>query len=255
MQISLDQYEKLNPAIALQVDGRQLVYNTPNQATAWRVQTLFTKEPDTIAWLNGFTPGCTLYDIGANVGMYSVYAAAVRNVRVLAFEPESQNFALLNRNIFANRLGPQVTAYPVALSDAAGLDLLHLSQFMPGGSCHNYGEELNADGKPFRPAFSQGCIAVTLDELVERHGFPAPDHVKIDVDGIEHKVIAGARRALASGRVQSVLVEINTNRDDHMGVVRAMEALGYRWSPEQVAQAVRTEGAFKGTGNYIFHRA
>lgn len=254
MQISLEQYENINPAAHIKVGDKTLIYNTPNRHTAWRVQTLFKKEPDTIEWLNGFTQGCTFLDVGANVGMYTIYAAAVRGARVLAFEPESQNYGLLNKNIFTNRLDALVHAYPVALSDTFGLDKLYLSEFVTGGSCHNFGESVDFDGRPFRSGFAQGCIAVSLDQLVADYGFVIPDHIKVDVDGIEHKVIAGARKTLESGRVQSVLIEINTNRADHMDTVQAMESLGYRWSAEQVALAQRTEGAFKGVGNYIFVR-
>lgn len=253
-QITLEQYEQLNPALPVKVGDKTILYNTPNRGTAWRVQTLFQKEPDTIAWINGFEPGSVLYDIGANVGMYTIYAAALRGVRVLAFEPESQNFALLNKNIFSNRLDSLVRAYPVALSDGMSFDQLYLSQFMIGDSCHNFGETVDFDGRPFTPGFTQGCFAVALDSLVESHGLPVPTHIKIDVDGIEHKVIAGARRTLIRPEVKSVLIEINTNRGDHREMISFMETLGFRWSPEQVEQAQRKEGAFKGVGNYIFLR-
>ncbi len=254
-QISLAQYEKINPVIKLEVNGKVLAYSTPNSHTAWRVQTLFTKEPDTIAWINGFAEGCVLYDVGANVGMYTLYAAVMRGARVLAFEPESQNYGLLNKNIFSNQLDMLVQAYPVALSDAMGFDKLYLSQFIIGGSCHNFADTLDFGGRPFKPGYAQGCFAIALDQLVEQQGFPMPDHIKIDVDGIEHKVVSGAKRALESGQIKSVLIEINTNLPDHMATVRMMESLGYRWSPEQVALAQRADGAFKGIGNYIFTRA
>ncbi|MFZ5723012.1 MAG: FkbM family methyltransferase [Pseudomonadota bacterium] len=253
-QITLEQYEQLNPSVPVRVGDKTIIYNTPNRGAVWRVQTLFEKEPDTIAWLNGFAAGSVLYDVGANVGMYSIYAAAVRGVRVFAFEPESQNYALLNKNIFTNQLSGSVQAYPVALSDATSFDRLYLSQFMPGGSCHNFGESLDFDGKPFTAGFAQGCFAIPLDELVDAHGLPLPDHIKIDVDGIEHKVIAGARRTLQRPEVKSVLIEINTNRDDHRETVDLMGRLGFRWSQEQVEQAQRKDGAFKGVGNYIFLR-
>lgn len=254
-QITLEQYEQLNPSVSVKAGDRTIVYNTPNRGAAWRVQTLFEKEPDTIQWLNGFAPGSLLYDVGANVGMYTIYAAALRDVRVLAFEPESQNFALLNKNIFSNRLDKLVQAYPVALSDGMSFDKLHLSRFEIAGSCHNFGETIDFDGREFRPGFSQGCLAVTLDSLVEQHGMPVPDHIKIDVDGIEHKVIAGARGTLRRPEVKSVLIEINTRREDHMETVRLMESLGFGWSQDQVDKAQRKEGAFKGVGNYIFVRS
>jgi FkbM family methyltransferase len=255
MQITIEQYEQINPAATLTVDGKSLVYCTPNRRALWRVQTLFTKEPDTIQWLNGLAPGSVLYDIGANVGMYSLYAAVLRGVSVLAFEPESQNYALLNKNIFCNRMGQLVRAYPLALSDAPSVDLLHLSQFEAGGSLHNFGETVDYKGEAFQPGFSQGCLAMALDTLVEQHGLPVPDHIKIDVDGIEHKVLAGAARTLRRPEVKSVLVELNTNLESHRELVTLMESLGFRLQRELLELALRQDGAFKGVGNHIFVRA
>ena len=73
----------------------------PNRTVSWRVTTFLTKEPETIEWIDTFAPGDVLFDIGANIGCYSIYAAS-RSVRVMAFEPESQNYALINQNIFLN---------------------------------------------------------------------------------------------------------------------------------------------------------
>src|SRR5688572_2023380 len=104
--MTLDEYEKIIPNA--KVDG--LTFLTPNSHCAWRVQTLYTKEPDTIAWINRMKPGDVLFDVGANMGQYSLLAAQ-RGVRVHAFEPEAQNFALLVRNIIVNNLTDPVTAW------------------------------------------------------------------------------------------------------------------------------------------------
>jgi hypothetical protein len=77
-ELSIQQYEQLNPFIEVSVNERQMIFNTPNSHTAWRVNSLFEKEPDTIAWLESFEDSAVLYDIGANVGMYSIYAAMLR---------------------------------------------------------------------------------------------------------------------------------------------------------------------------------
>lgn len=254
-ELSLEQYEQLNPALQVKIQDKTLVYNTPNRATVWRVQTLLQKEPETIEWMNGFPEDSLLLDIGANVGMYTIYAAVVRGARVLAFEPESQNYALLNRNVYSNRLDSRVQAFPVALADGSSFDKLYLSQFSTGSSCHNFGETVDYEGRSFSPGYAQGCVSVALDELVARYGFPVPNYIKIDVDGIEHKVIAGGRETLRNPAVRSVLVEINSNRADHMATVAIMESLGFRWSPAQVEKYMRREGDFKGCGNYIFSRA
>jgi len=238
----------------LEHEGKSVIFLTPNTRALWRVETLFTKEPDTIEWIAAFAPDDVLVDIGANVGMYTIWAAKTRGARVFAFEPEAQNYALLNRNVLANGLNDLVRAYCVALSDASGFDALYLSDLGVGGSCHSYGAALDFNNQPRAAPFAQGSVAVTLDEMVERGAVPVPQHVKIDVDGLEHKVIAGARQTLANAAVRSVLIEINTNLDEHWELVDIMLGLGFDYSQEQVARAQRSEGTFKGVGNYVFHR-
>jgi FkbM family methyltransferase len=153
--------------VVLKHGEHRIVYTTPNAMTAWRVKSLFTKEPDTIRWIEAMPPDSILIDIGANVGMYSLFAAVVRQVRVFAFEPESQNYALLNTNIAANAMSQQVLAYPLALSDAMQLDKLFLSEFKAGGSCHSFAEEVGFDLKPRAAAFTQGAFSVTLDHRAQ----------------------------------------------------------------------------------------
>jgi FkbM family methyltransferase len=212
------------------------------------------KEPGTISWIEEFAPGEVMIDIGANVGLYALCAARFRQTRVYGFEPESQNYALLNCNIYDNGLQSQVTAYCCALSDETRFDLLYLSQFMPGGSCHNFGESIGPDQRPMAAAFRQGCFSTTIDELVGQGVVPVPQHIKIDVDGIEHKVIRGASKTLQDPRLRSVLVEINTNLDAHWDVIDTMLDCGFAYSEEETERAQRKEGAFKNVGNYVFRR-
>ena len=131
----------------------------PAVFTKWRVDSLFTKEPDTIEWIRGFQAGEVFVDIGANVGMYTIWAAKTRGVRTFAFEPESQNYALLCRNIVMNELSERVVAYCLALSDSAGYSLLHLSQFQLGGSCHSFGEKIDHNLEHRDTKLSQGCVS------------------------------------------------------------------------------------------------
>ena len=252
--IDIAQYEALDPHCVVEREGVQAVFATPNRPTLWRADTLFTKEPDTIEWIAGFERGEVLADVGANVGMYSIWAAKARGVRVIAFEPEAQNYALLNRNIHANHLDTLVEAYCIALADSAGLGRLHLSQVTVGSSCHSFGASVDHNDQARSSAFAQGCVSATLDSLVASGAIPMPDHIKVDVDGIEPKVIAGARATLADLRVRSVLIEINTALEEHWEIVDRMLELGFDYSHDQVERAQRKEGAFKGVGNYVFRR-
>lgn len=254
MDLSLAEYERLSPRAELDHDGVKMIFWTPSTFVLWRVETIYDKEPWTLEWIGGFAPGEVLLDCGANVGMYTIWAAATRRVSVYAFEPESQNYAILNRNIVLNNLAERVNAFCMALSDQAGLSTLHLSDLRVGGSCHSVGEALNFKHEPLIAAFRQRCITGTVDELVESGQIPVPNHIKIDVDGFEPKVIAGAARTLARSEVRSLLIEINQNLEDHRALVSRLNSMGYAHDTAQVARAERKGGAFEGVAEYVFKR-
>jgi FkbM family methyltransferase len=252
--LTLEEYEKLNPRCELKHNGVSIVYATPTAFTKWRVDSLFAKEPVTIEWIAGFRASDVLVDVGANVGMYTIWAAKTRAVRVFAFEPEAQNYALLNRNIVLNGIGSLAKAYCLALSNEAGYSELHLSDSRVGGSCHSLGERVDFKHEPMNPVYSQGCVAARLDDLVAAGAVPTPDHIKIDVDGFEPKVIAGAARVLRDHAVRSLLIEVNQNLPDHMAMVDELATLGFSFDRVQVAAAERRSGAFKGVAEYVFRR-
>lgn len=253
--MDIEEYEKLNPRFAITMpDGGRMTFRTPNRITSWRAETLFTKEPDTIEWLMGFTPEDVLVDIGANVGMYSIFAGKARGCRVYAFEPEAQNLALLNANIVDNRLSGRVLAFPIALSDERLISVLHVAVAEPGQSGNSFADAVDANLEPRKFAACQGAISFTLDELVMRQVIVPPTHVKIDVDGLEHKIVKGMKEQIAGPTLKSALVEINSNLPEHRAIVDTFTAAGFRFSEEQVARARRAEGPNRGIGNYVFAR-
>jgi hypothetical protein len=142
----------------------------------------------------------------------------------------------------------------MGLSDKAGLFDLHMADMRVGGSCHAVDEPLDAFLKPLKTQFAQGCIARTLDELVESGAVPVPNHIKIDVDGFEHKVVAGARRTLTDRTVRSLLIETNLNLGEHRAMVQELNALGFMHDAAQVKRAERKEGFFKGVAEHVFRR-
>jgi FkbM family methyltransferase len=219
----------------------------------WRVNTFWTKEPETLRWIDTFKPDDLFIDIGANIGLYSLYAAFSRGVQVIAFEPESLNYALLNRNIFLNRIDSKIKAYSLALSNELAFNAIHLSLFMEGASCHNFKEKLNFKHEPLSPEFSQGCFSMSLDDLIEKQLIPVPQHIKIDVDGIEHKILEGAKQPLKNSAVQSVLVELNTHLVSHRQIIELMKENGFIYSQVQ-ANTKQKEDPFEGVTNYIFFR-
>jgi len=254
MSLTLQEYEKLNPHCDVEHNGVKMSIATPNTLTQWRVASIYEKEPWTLEWIASFNDNEILVDCGANVGMYTIWAAATRGARVFAFEPESQNYALLNRNILVNGLSKRVKAYCMGLSDKSGLFDLHMADLRVGGSCHAVDEPLDAFLQPLKAQFAQGCVARTLDSLVAEGAVPVPAHIKIDVDGFEHKVIAGARRTLADTAVRSLLIETNLNLEEHRALVAELNAMGFMHDPAQVARAQRKDGLFKGVAEHVFRR-
>ncbi|GAB4137832.1 MAG: FkbM family methyltransferase [Planctomycetaceae bacterium] len=254
LSLTIEEYEQIQPIVTVPYSGGEAIFYTPNRKAVWRARTLDSKEPETVAWMNSFEPGEVLVDVGANVGMYSIWSALTRSVRVFAFEPESQNYALLNRNIFLNKLSNSVFAYCVALSDEIKFDKLHLSAVEMAGSCHSFGEEVDFNLRPVRFQHAQGCFSTTLDRLVADRVLPPPHHLKIDVDGLEHKVLSGAEITLQGGTLKSVLVEINTNLPQHMAIVGRLEQWGFHYSREDVEKCMVREGPFAGVANYVFRR-
>ena len=106
-----------------------------------------------------------------------------------------------------------------------------------------------------RPAFSQGCVAARLDDLVAAGAVPQPTHLKIDVDGFEPKVVRGAAQVVRDPRLRSLLVEINQNLADHRGLVAELGTLGFAHDPAQVVgESERKDGTFKGCAEYVFRR-
>lgn len=255
MQLTLQQYEECDPRGEIEHAGTRMIFATPNTATKWRVETIHEKEPSTLEWIASLGRDEILFDVGANVGMYTIWAAATRGARVFAFEPESQNYALLNRNILLNNLRDRIKAYCIGLSDKQGLIDLYMTGMMPGGSSHSVGEALDYKHEPMTVGFQQGCVVFRLDDLVSNGWLPVPNHLKVDVDGIEAKVIAGARATLQNPVVKSLLVEVNPALADHREMVRTLNKMGFGHDPAQVERAARKEGPFKGIAEHIFRRA
>ena len=187
-------------------NGLTLLFATPNLISRMRVDTFSTKEPETLQWINSLPEACTLWDIGANVGTYSVYAAK-RGVKVVAFEPSVFNLELLSRNLFLNDLQDNVKIVPLALSDSLGIKKMRMTTTDWGGALSSFGEDYGWDGRPIASTFVFQTLGISMDEAVKVLRLPPPLYIKMDVDGIEHIILQGGIEVLT--RVQGVIIEIN----------------------------------------------
>lgn len=177
------------------------------------------KEPWTVDWLeSSVRDGDVVYDVGANVGAYALIAAHLADTTVVALEPAFANFASLCENILLNGVGERVTPLPVVLSDSTTLAWLACDDTAAGAAMHTLG------GEGAHVAYRQPVLAYTLDDLIPVFGLPVPTVVKIDVDGAEAAVLAGARATLARPELRTLLIEVDGSQTDD--VQRLLAAAG-----------------------------
>jgi FkbM family methyltransferase len=211
-----DSFIELNAANKprkLDYDRADIYLRVTSKTESFRVKAC-AKEPFTIEWIHAqVRAGDVLYDIGANVGAYSLVAAKTPGggARVFAFEASYANVSSLCANIALNDVAARVTPMPVALSDRTAMNIFNLRDAGPGGARHALGDAPPEDGPT---VFSQPVMMFRLDDLVELFGLPLPNHIKLDVDGGELAVLEGASRTLGSPALRSLLVEVSASLSD-----------------------------------------
>ena len=233
----------------------------------WRAESFHEEEPETIVWLDELTADDVLWDVGANVGMYAVYAARFTGARVFAFEPEAQNHALLIENIALNKVGRSCIAVNLPLSDRAGFGFMDVRYVTKGGAYNHFADgragecayapeavETRSQSGPVARQLIYGC---SIDRLVDDGCFAFPTHLKIDVDGLEAAIIAGAAATLYDERLRSVLIEINQASPRDMEIPGIMAEAGFRLTSNRsnwLYRQDRSREAENPTTNMIFRR-
>lgn len=239
-------------SVPLKNDSTHIKLACPNMQARWRAKTFYQKEPETLRWIESFEPGDTFLDIGANVGLYTIYAA-IQGHQVMAIEPESQNFGLLSQNLYLNKLSDKVVGLNIAVADKLEITKLFLSKFAPAMALHTVGKSEDFMNREMKSAFKQGVLSVTLDGLIQWSGEFFPNHVKIDVDGAEARIIAGAEETFKDSRLKSVLIELNEEIDGDMEIPTIFKKWGFsRFDKEQ--SKYMKKSTFNNTFNYIFYK-
>ena len=165
------------------------------------------KEKWTVTLIESMEPGEVLWDIGANVGSYTLLAAA-RKLNVVAFEPISESYATLCRNLALNNLLGQVITLPFALGDQDALIWAHLSDLRSGAASHTL------SGSPRKQSLHQQLVPLlTATTAWTLWGLPVPHAIKIDVDGFEAKMLAGAEWLLSHTELRALLIEMHVQND------------------------------------------
>ena len=140
-------------------------FAVPNALNHFRVDTFSTKEPETLDWIDTFPKESVFWDVGGNVGLYSIYAAKKKQCKVYCFEPSVFNLELLARNIFLNNVQKLVCIMPIPLSDKMGISQMQLSNTEWGGALSTFGKNIDSSGNSLKNVFYTKLLGLALTKL------------------------------------------------------------------------------------------
>ena len=211
-----------------------------------RAEGFWKKEPDTRAWIEEcLQDGDVFWDVGACIGQFALYAATLhKDMEIYVVEPYWPNYFRMCQNITLNEQTPSILPLHLALWDEdIGRAKLFVRDLRIGGAGNQVGwPPMTEKGNPFEPKGYVWTLAVTLDSLVYELGCGCPSHIKIDVDGTEHKVVAGMARVLQDSRLRSLLVEKNNIRPGNEHMLELIEGYGFTrdnpWNSSKSGNAI-----------------
>lgn len=162
-------------------------------------------------------------DIGANIGSYTVLAAAGCSCKAISIEPSMGTYSVLQRNIKVNNLEQQVETYRLALSNTSGT-----IRFSVNCDTTNH---VVAEGDGDTVAPFEVVPVTTLDNLLGDRCSESCMVIKLDVEGYELNVLKGATRVLASENLLAIIIEINGSASRYSGtddeIINFLKDMGF----------------------------
>tara|TARA_S200000501_G_scaffold364734_1_gene397292 strand:+ start:83 stop:922 length:840 start_codon:yes stop_codon:yes gene_type:complete len=219
--------------------------------TRWRASSFESVEPETLEWISKFNKEDKLLDIGANIGLYSLYAA-FKGINVISVEPDALNYALLNLNIRLNKFGNKITPYCIAIHNKTKLSKFNISSDEWGGALNSFDNNLDFKGDEYKPIHTQVVFGTSLDSLENSLPF-IPNHLKVDVDGNEYLILLGARGFLQKKSLKSILIELDETRKDYLSSINLIKDSGFKLV-KKINSCIDNNDPFFHVKNHIFIR-
>jgi len=215
-------------AYRIEFGDRSVVFRVANDRVERTLKFLPAIEPALLARILRLRDDDVMLDVGANIGIYSVLAAA-RGARCISVEPFPINIVELRHNIEANGLTDRIKVIEKAVGKAAETGRMAYSRDIAGIGAQNiqYSDRFRPDRK--RPEIT--IQIETVDNLVERGEIPAPTFVKIDVDGDEANVFAGMEEVLRTMPPRLLMVETTPDTPTAFKIQFDLETSGFKHVP------------------------
>ena len=163
--------------------------------------------------LDNTRSGDVVFDIGANIGMYSLFLAKKVGIggQVISFEPEKNSRARLLVNIKLNAI-ENMRVLETALGETASEGVMDFSD--EGGSGVN---RILGNDEGESPSHQQTISVAPGDTVIHEHSLPAPNVLKIDVEGMEYDVLKGITQTLKHPDCRFILLEIHFSLHAKLG--------------------------------------
>jgi FkbM family methyltransferase len=198
----------------------------PNDQLSRAVYVSGTYEPASLLAMKRLLPaGGVFFDVGANVGIYSLLASRWAGPigRVFSFEPSEREFLSLRRHVELNGLS-NVTPLRAAVADRDGTFELQVAAF-PHAGLNTTASRFAYDG--VEASHTERVEGVRLDSFAERLRLDRIDLVKMDVEGAEAAALAGATRVLREWRPSWIIEAFTDPRESHDDNVSAVLTILY----------------------------
>jgi len=246
-----------NLNVKKKIDNKTINFFAPNLIIKWRIDTILSKEPGTIKWIDEFNLERNIFwDIGANIGIYSIYAAIKhKNIEVTSFEPSTSNLRVLSRNISLNNLGQNIKIFQPALcKEENSFMMFNEHKFIEGWSMNQFSNDYNGDtSKDFEQNYK--IYGTNIDSLIAQNILQVPNYIKLDVDGIEHLILQGGEKTLKNSNLRSILVEIDESLKNQLNtVMNIMKNNNFTIKVKENVLINQKSKKFNNQFNYIFER-
>ncbi|WP_417454755.1 FkbM family methyltransferase [Kiloniella sp.] len=232
----------LVPRRTVKIGSSRLNLPCDNSITHFRWYLYNKKEQEVSKYIDKYVKeGDTLFDIGANIGVFTLYTAISKNnVNIYSFEPEYSNLHYLKENIIANKLTEKVNLFSVAVSDKDQLSSLHIQDVTPGAAVHTESvNDISTTDEGYKVVWKEGIATSTVDSLSKHIGV-VPNCMKIDTDGNEPKILRGAKKTLTDPQLRSIVIEMPMDETANQVCIDLLTDAGMKvvWSAEYTRNQV-----------------
>ena len=203
----------LNSYIQVIINNQTLKFRDGNERLYLHLNTHFIIEKDLINWIDTFSENDVFFDIGSNIGLFSIYAAK-KNISTVSFEGHFGNLNDFNYNILLNNVSKNILIVPILLGNKNEKTNFYLRDLTPSSAKSEIDHKKKIYfNEEIKESLKINCISLNLDYLIENKIIPTPTKVKIDVDGAEFLILKGFEKNLEN--VDEIMLEMYENSADY----------------------------------------